>query len=775
MIITITIVTCWQGLAYAQNNDLDGAVLSDESTSSPEALLLEEAYEKRYNDSDVSASLANEALNAATKSSNAIVSARATLLIARLTQEAGETDYALTQFSQASNMFEKAGDVRYQLLSSIEYVNVLIENKQHDEGHAILDRLLEVAQIHGDEWPIAIIHNTKADSVYEQKRYQDAIVEYRHAVRYLSGEDHLIKRELGNTYKNIAQSYKRLKDRQKTADFYKNALAIYTELDDKKLMARTLNTLADSERYLGNFVQALDYSNQGLELHKNLDDPDGEAKALNGSGIIYRHIGRYERSLQAIHKAHLYYQKVKNVSGIAKTSNQMGLLYTRLKQFDQARSFYQLTVDLPSTEIPPDTLATALRELAVIDLNFEEYETAMKMAQQAYSIYLSEKNMDKSSLTARVIANIYRGLNKPAKSIEYYKKSLALAQEVGSVIYQIKAQTALAGELIDVDNEQAITLLKSSLSLSEDIGNKSESFYAVRSLLEAEKSRGNVSEALRYAELQIALASYLQSEKETKQISLAKASLHSHKIEVELTSLKEKNRLDQLQLIKKTNEIEIAHQTQVISKLELTKNKYATLALISLLIICLLAILLVYRRFIDSKRRNRELDYLAARDPLTNCYNRRRLFELLNRDFENVETLDEFCIIMADVDHFKNVNDTFGHNQGDSVLVGVADILQASVRQNDYVSRFGGEEFCIVLPGATEEIAMRISEAIRNKIEKTVFGEVNITCSFGVASIHCEVKTPAELIEKADVSLYRSKLEGRNQVTLFVNKPNVEE
>nr|WP_310736030.1 MULTISPECIES: GGDEF domain-containing protein [unclassified Pseudoalteromonas] len=238
-------------------------------------------------------------------------------------------------------------------------------------------------------------------------------------------------------------------------------------------------------------------------------------------------------------------------------------------------------------------------------------------------------------------------------------------------------------------------------------------------------------------------------------------------MEIELETLREKEKRHQLELEKKNNQIEIAAQARVISELELSKNKYASIALAFLLAACLAIVLLVYRSFIASKKRNEELDYLAARDPLTNCYNRRILFEVMNRDFLDLPQIEEYCILMVDIDHFISVNDTYGHSIGDTVLCGVAELLQANIRKSDSVARFGGEEFCIILPNTTQEQAIRIAEAIRIKVEKATFEDIPVTCSFGVTSIKFKARTPSELIEQADLALYEAKSLGRNQVALW--------
>ncbi|WP_310736278.1 tetratricopeptide repeat-containing diguanylate cyclase [Pseudoalteromonas sp. SR44-2] len=368
------------------------------------------------------------------------------------------------------------------------------------------------------------------------------------------------------------------------------------------------------------------------------------------------------------------------------------------------------------------------------------------------------------STTARIIGNIYRAQGNNNKAIEYYKESLSFARETGGKLYEIKSLTTLAGILIGIDTNEAITLLKRSLALSTEIDDKLHMLYAYREIRIAEKLRGRIEESLRYAEEEIALTDIIQNE---DKLALEKAHLHSHKMEIELETLREKEKRHQLELEKKNNQIEIAAQARVISELELSKNKYASIALAFLLAACLAIVLLVYRSFIASKKHNEELDYLAARDPLTNCYNRRILFEVMNRDFLDLPQIEEYCILMVDIDHFKSVNDTYGHSIGDTVLCGVAELLQANIRKSDSVARFGGEEFCIILPNTTQEQAIRIAEAIRIKVEKATFDDIPVTCGFGVSSIKFKARTPSELIEQADLALYEAKSLGRNQVALW--------
>ena len=168
------------------------------------------------------------------------------------------------------------------------------------------------------------------------------------------------------------------------------------------------------------------------------------------------------------------------------------------------------------------------------------------------------------------------------------------------------------------------------------------------------------------------------------------------------------------------------------------------------------------------ENKNKELTFLATRDPLTNCFNRRALYEHLDGKFDGARTSDaEFSCIMADIDFFKKVNDTYGHGVGDEVIKMAADSLREVVRDMDMVARFGGEEFCVILPGAPLEQARMIAERCREHIAAQVTNGVKVTGSFGVTSIRMGASTAGQLIQQADEALYYSKQHGRNQVSCW--------
>lgn len=168
-------------------------------------------------------------------------------------------------------------------------------------------------------------------------------------------------------------------------------------------------------------------------------------------------------------------------------------------------------------------------------------------------------------------------------------------------------------------------------------------------------------------------------------------------------------------------------------------------------------------------RQNRELHVLATRDPLTGVLNRRSLFEATKTLLDEAENDGEtLSVIMVDIDHFKSINDRFGHATGDKVIKLLADILSQNVRTEDLVGRYGGEEFCVVLPGADEQQAAAVAEQMREIVHDGKSAKftsaMRISASFGVASNVGGGFTPSGLIDLADKALYEAKESGRNRV-----------
>lgn len=184
---------------------------------------------------------------------------------------------------------------------------------------------------------------------------------------------------------------------------------------------------------------------------------------------------------------------------------------------------------------------------------------------------------------------------------------------------------------------------------------------------------------------------------------------------------------------------------------------------------------LSYQTAVDLQRVS-TLEQENIEDPLTGVFNRRYLERRLGDEMARTKRYgQELSVLMFDIDRFKQVNDTYGHQSGDMILTSLGQLALGDVRQTDIVSRYGGEEFLVILPSTGLQESSKAAERLRRRVEEYRFpivptddGEetIDITVSLGVAATSGEVESGEQLIKAADEALYRAKEEGRNRVCL---------
>ena len=186
----------------------------------------------------------------------------------------------------------------------------------------------------------------------------------------------------------------------------------------------------------------------------------------------------------------------------------------------------------------------------------------------------------------------------------------------------------------------------------------------------------------------------------------------------------------------------------------------------------------IYSSFQDiTSRKNREnmLKNQAIRDPLTSLFNRRYFEDEVNRRIAQAQTTHaQYSVLMIDADHFKRVNDTYGHKTGDKVLIELSSTAERSLRQDDIVARYGGEEFVVAFFEKDLDETYHIVEDIHNQIrsEEVVYEgkHISVRASVGVASYPQTCANPGELLTRADWAMYHSKKNGRDRITIDSEK-----
>lgn len=210
--------------------------------------------------------------------------------------------------------------------------------------------------------------------------------------------------------------------------------------------------------------------------------------------------------------------------------------------------------------------------------------------------------------------------------------------------------------------------------------------------------------------------------------------------------------------------VAVVHMAQLVTEDKVKGiRKLFYLILFLNTISAILVILLIF-----SYVRNK-LEYESSHDPLTNLYNRRTYEYLIESELDRSKRYNSpLSLILFDIDYFKKINDKHGHSIGDKVLINLAKVIVKSIRKTDSVSRIGGEEFAIISPETNAEVAFKLAEKIRNRVEEYSFEACDkVTISLGLAEFHKDI-TNEELYTQADHALYLAKNRGRNRTEVFV-------
>jgi len=194
--------------------------------------------------------------------------------------------------------------------------------------------------------------------------------------------------------------------------------------------------------------------------------------------------------------------------------------------------------------------------------------------------------------------------------------------------------------------------------------------------------------------------------------------------------------------------------------------KYFNDVMLMTLISCFLAIIIVELR-LKVFRENVELKGMSKLDSMTKLLNHINIYDALAIEAERAVSSEvPLTIVMIDIDYFKKVNDNYGHVFGDKVILGISEILKDHTRDSDYVGRYGGEEFMLILTDTDIKKAQILSERIRSVVESNDFNGISVTVSLGLSQYDI-LENTTTTVEKADKALYRAKSNGRNRVEVY--------
>jgi diguanylate cyclase (GGDEF)-like protein len=475
------------------------------------------------------------------------------------------------------------------------------------------------------------------------------------------------------------------------------------------------------------YERALNYLIDALEVGRETGHETLTRDGLNFTGGVYHSLGDAATALAYVEDTMNFDQARGDTAGVASCLNNMGLLQKQLGDPQRALEYHlechRLAVELHDLSRQASALinaGAARLELGQITQAIEELRQAEVISRQ-----LKDRDFQARSLENLAAALIQLGAYDEALSINSQALELFLTLESrqGEVHCLVNAGRALSARN---DHAAALELLRAALDISADIRALELQFQVHEHLSEVYEHLQQPAEALDHFKRFHILSREVRDDNTNRRLRASSSQREAEKTrsEAEITHLKN---------------VELARALENLRRADQEKTQLV-----------------------------QALEHQVRIDPLTQLYNRRYLEQQLEAEFVAAQLAGTpLPVVMFDVDHFKRVNDSFGHQIGDVVLQVIADLVRTHKRATDIAARYGGEEFVIVVPGSSPDQARAICERLRNAIEthdwEHVHPNLKVTISLGLA---CDIDLTnfERLLGVADKNMYAAKHGGRNQV-----------
>ncbi len=557
---------------------------------------------------------------------------------------------------------------------------------------------------------------------------------------------------------------------------YQNILSRAAKAEDLPAVAGAEQDIALLDRRQGDFSSAQTGLERALKLYRQMQDQEGIARALTHIGLVRLNQGEYSASLEALNES-LRLQQAGAPGEIDRTYHYLGLLYAGLRDYRSARRFLGAGLAEAHRLADPSREAPLLGSLSrVVNLSGAHGE-ALAIAMQ--SEQLAER-MD--SDPGRVYAGLERGrallgLGRLDEAAEVLLAGERIADRInqhGSLADYRKmlAEVAVRERRFD----DAMRYWDAILPVYRSGDNQPQLLSTYLNMIPVLREMGQKENALTLAQESLAVQEQIASLEMNRRLAVVESEYRAQESQ------------RKIELLERDNEI----QTLRLSE-EVTRRWRAVTVIGALAVI----IALLAFRYRESRRMQRRLtevnrDLIASRealsraheelaeraeqlaraaatDPLTGISNRRDFMQRFEQHWQDARRRRSLlALLLVDIDHFKRTNDEHGHAVGDAALVAVAGALQTTLRAGTLLSRWGGEEFAVLLPEADGPAALGLGQRLRQAVATISREDVPaLTVSIGVASVRGgEISRIEQLFELADAALYEAKSSGRDQVRL---------
>lgn len=484
----------------------------------------------------------------------------------------------------------------------------------------------------------------------------------------------------------------------------------------------SLRNLAFLNLDRGNFHQALDQLLRALSMLENAPPSPTRVWLLCNTGWAYFYLGHYTQALTYFLNGLELARQLEHRPLEAQTLSLISALYNESGDPHHAHAILQQSIQRFQDVGWKDREAIALSHLAFVYLKAGDYSSALASSLKGLQIAQEHTLCSCQILNMNTIGRVYQAMGRHLEAVTYLQVALAAARSDNYRFRELCSLLELGKSFHGQgDYLQSLDYLQQGLALAEELDTPLRQSECHEWLSSVYEQLGHWQDALFHY----------------KQFHTIKQSLMNAEVSKRLADLKV------------MHDIEAAKKDAEIYRLQL----------------------LHLQQEVDEHRRiQAALEHLATADPLTGLANRRHFLVRSEREFARVhQDRQPVSVLMFDIDHFKKINDTYGHFAGDQVLVTVTRLLHGHLRPSDIPSRYGGDEFVILLPETSTSTARQIAERLRDAIESFPIAyeghTIAVTISLGVVTMsHADHRTLDDLLRLADQALYAAKQAGRNQI-----------
>jgi len=452
----------------------------------------------------------------------------------------------------------------------------------------------------------------------------------------------------------------------------------------------------------------------------------------------------------------------------------IGQAYLTIKNYTEAETYLQQALQISKQIDENEYRLEILKYLSILKSETGYPQKALDYLSGSLKIAETKNEKIEIANLMNMMGKIYQSMNEFSKAKDYYRRAAHIEEHfIKKNILNIYLKRYKAYQASG-DNENALKYFKKYTSLkdslqADNLYDKIDNSLTKKELTEKEQT----IQALQNEKEMIA------QQNERKEVKIKKLINDKKQLDNRLGEIKKKVKLT-------SQELEILKKNKKIRELLLAKQRTILIAIVGISVMILILLFVITNRYRmkkkiseELKEKNKELektylqlDHLARTDPLTNLSNRRDMLEKLEYEKHRSQRSNtHFVLIMADIDDFKYINDNYGHDAGDFVLVKLSGLMRKIIRKQDIIARWGGEEFLLFLPDTDIFGGKILAEKVRKLVSETKFEfkgkKLPVSLTFGVSEYKPKLSLD-ECITKADKALYEGKRKGKNCVVIGV-------